>query len=179
LAREDLTTSSILNCHWQDVLGCIHHLRRDRLTGWISLVVATCECALASSIPFDDFVATANNYCPRHPAASGIGDYLVTDCAVRGTELVKHWDGLVQSFRLFSTRGNWLLSDEQLWECTISLCMTKPIYSFRAQLPVWLGGSVDLHNCHLRCCRISCAVVMFAGWHSLCTSALKLRMQQL
>jgi hypothetical protein len=37
----------------------------------------------------------------------------------------------------------------QLWECTIFLWMTKPIHSFRAQLPLWLGGSVDLHNCHL------------------------------
>jgi hypothetical protein len=27
-------------------------------------------------------------------------------------------------------------SDVQLWECTIFLWMTKPIYSFRAQLPV-------------------------------------------
>jgi hypothetical protein len=26
--------------------------------------------------------------------------------------------------------------------------MTKPIFSFRVQLPLWLGGSVDLHNCH-------------------------------
>jgi hypothetical protein len=56
-------------------------------------------------------------------------------------------------------------SDVQHWECTIFLWMTKPIYSFRAQLPLWLGGSVDLHNCHFRCCRISCAVVMCTGWH--------------
>jgi hypothetical protein len=27
---------------------------------------------------------------------------------------------------------------------------------FRVQLPLWLGGSVDLHNCYLRRCRISC-----------------------
>jgi hypothetical protein len=27
-------------------------------------------------------------------------------------------------------------SDVQLWECTIFLWMTKPIYSFRAQLPL-------------------------------------------
>jgi hypothetical protein len=60
-------------------------------------------------------------------------------------------------------------SDVQLWECTTFLWMTKPIFSFRAQLPLWLGGSVDLHNCHLRRCRISCAVVMCTGWHCLCT----------
>jgi hypothetical protein len=51
----------------------------------------------------------------------------------------------------------------QLWECTIFMSMTKPIYSFRAQLPLRLGGSVDLHNSHLRRCRISCAVVMCTG----------------
>jgi hypothetical protein len=62
-------------------------------------------------------------------------------------------------------------SDMQLWECTTFLWMTKPIFSFRVQLPLWLGGSVDLHNCHLRRCRISCAVVMCTGWHCLCTSA--------
>jgi hypothetical protein len=62
-------------------------------------------------------------------------------------------------------------SDVQLWECTIFLWMTKPICSFRAQLPLWLGGSVNVHNCHLRRCRISCAVVMCTGWHCLCTSA--------
>jgi hypothetical protein len=42
---------------------------------------------------------------------------------------------------------------------------------FRAQLPLWLSGSVDLHNCHFCRCRISCAVVMCTGWHCLCTSA--------
>jgi hypothetical protein len=26
--------------------------------------------------------------------------------------------------------------------------MMKPICSFRAQLLLWLGGSIDLHNCH-------------------------------
>jgi hypothetical protein len=62
-------------------------------------------------------------------------------------------------------------SDVQLWECTTFLWMTKPIFSFRVQLPLWLGGSVDLHNCHLRRCRISCAVVMCTGWHCLCTIA--------
>jgi hypothetical protein len=41
--------------------------------------------------------------------------------------------------------------------------MTKSSYSFCAQLPLWLGGSVHLYNCHLRRCRISCAVVMFMG----------------
>jgi hypothetical protein len=41
----------------------------------------------------------------------------------------------------------------QLWECTTFLWMTKPIFSFRVQLPLWLGGSVDLHNCQLRRCR--------------------------
>jgi hypothetical protein len=63
-------------------------------------------------------------------------------------------------------------SDVQLWECTIFLWMTKPIYSFHAQLPLWLGRSdwysairVDLHNCHLRRCGLSCAVVVFTGWH--------------
>jgi hypothetical protein len=40
-------------------------------------------------------------------------------------------------------------SNVQLWECTIFLWMTKPNYSFRAQLMLWLGGSVYLHNCHL------------------------------
>jgi hypothetical protein len=70
-------------------------------------------------------------------------------------------------------------SDMQLWECTIFLGMTKPIYSFRTQLPLWLGWSVDLHNNHLRRCRISCAVMIFAGWHYLCTSAWKLWMQRL
>jgi hypothetical protein len=62
-------------------------------------------------------------------------------------------------------------SDVQLWECTIFLWMTKPIYYFRAQLPLWLGGSVDLHNFHIRRCRISYAVVICTGWHCLCTSA--------
>jgi hypothetical protein len=52
-------------------------------------------------------------------------------------------------------------SNVQLWECTIFLWMTKPIYFFRALLPLWLGGRVDLHNCHLRCCTISNAVVMW------------------
>jgi hypothetical protein len=33
--------------------------------------------------------------------------------------------------------------DVQLWECAIFQRMTKPIYSFRAQLPLWLGGSVN------------------------------------
>jgi hypothetical protein len=36
---------------------------------------------------------------------------------------------------------------------------------FRVQLPLWLNGSVDLHNCHSRNYKISCAVVMFTGWH--------------
>jgi hypothetical protein len=45
-------------------------------------------------------------------------------------------------------------SNVQLWECTKPddeahfLWMTKPIFSFRVQLPLWLGGSVDLSNCH-------------------------------
>jgi hypothetical protein len=78
-----------------------------------------------------------------------------------GVELgIKEWFGLRVA-----------ASDVQLWECTIFLWMTKPIYSFRAQLPLWLGGSVDLHNCHFHRCRISCAVVMCTGWHCLCTSA--------
>jgi hypothetical protein len=38
-------------------------------------------------------------------------------------------------------------SSVQLWDC-IFLWMTKPIYSLRAQLPLCLGGSVDLHDCH-------------------------------
>jgi hypothetical protein len=62
-------------------------------------------------------------------------------------------------------------SDVQLWECAIFLWMTKPIFSFRVQLPLWLSGNVDLHNCHFRRCRISCAVMMCTGWHCLCTSA--------
>jgi hypothetical protein len=41
-------------------------------------------------------------------------------------------------------------SNVQLWECTIFLWMPKPICSFRAQLPLWLGRSVDMHKCHLR-----------------------------
>jgi hypothetical protein len=48
-------------------------------------------------------------------------------------------------------------SDVQLKECTIFLWMTIAIYSFRAQLPLWFDGSVDLHNCHLHRCRISCS----------------------
>jgi hypothetical protein len=52
-----------------------------------------------------------------------------------GVELgIKEWFGLRMA-----------ASDVQL--CTIFLWMTKPIYSFRAQLPLWLGGSVVLHNC--------------------------------
>jgi hypothetical protein len=39
-------------------------------------------------------------------------------------------------------------SDVQLWECTIFLWMTKPIYSFLVQLSLWLGGSITLHNYH-------------------------------
>jgi hypothetical protein len=62
-------------------------------------------------------------------------------------------------------------SDVPLWECTIFLWMMKPIYSFRAQQPLWFGGNVDLHNCQLCRSRISCAVVMFTGWRYLCTSA--------
>jgi hypothetical protein len=72
---------------------------------------------------------------------------------------IKEWFGLREA------------ASDVLWECTIFLWMTKPIYSFCAQLPLWLGGSVDLHNCHLRRCRISCAVGMCTGWHCLCTSA--------
>jgi hypothetical protein len=60
---------------------------------------------------------------------------------------IKEWFGL----RVAAT-------DVQLWECTIFLWTTKPICSLRAQLPLWLGGSVDLHNCHLCLCRISCAL---------------------
>jgi hypothetical protein len=36
--------------------------------------------------------------------------------------------------------------------------------SFRVQLPLWLGGSVDLHNCHLQdlmCCRDVQGVALF------------------
>jgi hypothetical protein len=69
-------------------------------------------------------------------------------------------------------------SDVQLLECTIFLWMTKPIYSFCVQLSLWLGGSVDLYNCHSRRCRISCAVMMLAVWHYLCKSACRLRMQR-
>jgi hypothetical protein len=47
----------------------------------------------------------------------------------------------------------------------------EAIYSFHALLPLWLGGSVNLYNCHLRPCRISCAVVMFTRLHYLCISA--------
>jgi hypothetical protein len=40
---------------------------------------------------------------------------------------IKEWFGLCVA-----------ASDVQLWECTIFLWMTKPIYYFRAQLPLWL-----------------------------------------
>jgi hypothetical protein len=72
---------------------------------------------------------------------------------------IKEWFGLREA-----------ASDVQLWECTTFLWMTNPIFSFRVQLPLCLGGSVHLHNGHLRRCRISCAVVMCTGWHCLCTS---------
>jgi hypothetical protein len=47
-------------------------------------------------------------------------------------------------------------SNVQLRKCTIFLLKTKPIYSLRAQLLLWFSGSIDLLNCHLRRCRISC-----------------------
>jgi hypothetical protein len=47
-------------------------------------------------------------------------------------------------------------SNVQFWECTIFLWMTQPIYSIRAQLPLWLGESVQLPFTALQdlmCCR--------------------------
>jgi uncharacterized protein YigA (DUF484 family) len=52
-------------------------------------------------------------------------------------------------------------SDVQLWECTIFFVDDEDHLLFRAQLPLSLGGSVDLHNCHLRRRRNSCAVMFY------------------
>jgi hypothetical protein len=68
---------------------------------------------------------------------------------------IKEWFGL----RLAAT-------DVQLWECTIFLWMTEPIYSSRAQLPLWLGGSIRFAEVpftslqDLMCCRAVCGVAL-------------------
>jgi hypothetical protein len=37
---------------------------------------------------------------------------------------------------------------------------------YSCSVSLWLSGSVNLNNCHLRRCRISCVVVMFTGWRN-------------
>jgi hypothetical protein len=122
---------------------------------------------------------TCNAFAPRRWVKSRPHPYLRAGLRIPHSLVLS-----MARFRLSSHNLEWNLagikewfglrvaaSDLQLWERTTFLWMTKPIFSFRVQLPLWLGGSVDLHNCHLRRCRISCAVVMCTGWHYLCTSA--------
>jgi hypothetical protein len=69
-------------------------------------------------------------------------------------------------------------SDVQLLECTIFLWMTKPIYSFRVQLSLWLGGSEICTTAIHVVAGSHVLVMMLAVWHYLCKSACRLRMQR-